>query len=44
VTETNRGVNLCLAVPQVNARAILSLVFVDFCPWWGDAVEVCRVK
>jgi hypothetical protein len=42
--STSREVNLASARPQANGRFVWELFPISFCPWCGEAVEVCRVK
>ena len=41
---TAREVCLSVPRPQANGTPILEVVAIDFCPFCGRAVEVCRVK
>src|SRR5256885_776819 len=41
---TSREVCLSVPRPQASGGSILEVVAIDFCPWCGEAVEVCRVK
>jgi hypothetical protein len=41
---TSRTVNLCVPVPQANGKEVLEVASVDFCPWCGQLIEVCRKK
>ena len=40
----SRKVNLWTRVPQAKGGFVCGLVEVGYCPWCGEAVEVCRVK
>jgi hypothetical protein len=42
--STGRTVNLYLDRPQTNGKTAVEVVPVDFCPWCGEAVSVCRNK
>jgi hypothetical protein len=42
--STSNEVNLFLPRPQASGKTVLELVAVRYCPWCGEAVEVCRVK
>jgi hypothetical protein len=39
---TSRTVNLFLSRPQANGPQVLEVVPVDYCPWCGEVVHVCR--
>ena len=41
---TNREVNLQTPLPQANGKVLAGVTAIQFCPWCGEAVEVCRVK
>ena len=42
--STSREVNLSIPKPQANGRTLAEVVPIDFCPWCGQPVEVCRRK
>ena len=42
--STDRAVNLYTVVSQANRVPLLGLTPVDFCPFCGECIEVCRRK
>jgi len=41
---TSLNVNLYSMLPQIGREPVCVLAPIHFCPWCGEAVEVCRVK
>jgi len=41
--STNRDVNLYALRPQANG-AVVEHIAVNFCPFCGERIEICRVK
>lgn len=41
---TGREVAIFSTIPQANDRAVVALTPIDFCPFCGETIEVCRVK
>ena len=42
--STSREVNLSVPRSQANGSTVAEVVPIDFCPWCGEAVDVCRRK
>lgn len=41
---TDRGVNLQTLHPQASGSVLAGITAIQFCPWCGEEVEVCRSK
>jgi hypothetical protein len=44
LASTSREVNLYLVRAQASGAGVVELVSVDFCPWCGGVIELCREK
>jgi hypothetical protein len=40
----SREVNVWTRIPQAKGGYVWAVTEINFCPWCGEAVEVCRLK
>jgi len=42
--STSKDVSLFLERPQANGKTILEVIPIDYCPFCGEIIVVCREK